>query len=207
MKLKKQLSPGFTLIELLTVIAIIGILAAILIPTVGAAKNSAKKAKTKAQFSQWAASVELFRQEYGYYPEIGQAGKLVDPTKFLAALTAYDYKGAAVTAGAANGNTKLLHFYSASDSEILKDGSGNPKNELIDAFGNSTIAVYVDSSLSGLVKPVATKLQTGNSVIGFTANTNSPTAAAFPSDGVRAGAVFYSAGNGNSSNDYVLSWQ
>jgi general secretion pathway protein G len=39
---------GFTLIELLTVIAIIGILAAIIIPSAGGVKTAANKAKTKA---------------------------------------------------------------------------------------------------------------------------------------------------------------
>jgi prepilin-type N-terminal cleavage/methylation domain-containing protein len=44
---------GFTIIELLTVIAVIGILAAILIPTVSSVRTSANKAKTKVQPRSW----------------------------------------------------------------------------------------------------------------------------------------------------------
>jgi prepilin-type N-terminal cleavage/methylation domain len=43
---------AFTLIELLTVIAIIGILAAILIPTVGAVRDSARSAQCKSNLRQ-----------------------------------------------------------------------------------------------------------------------------------------------------------
>ena len=48
---------AFTLIELFVVIAIIGILAAILIPTIGSARVSAKRAETKVRFGQWAAAM------------------------------------------------------------------------------------------------------------------------------------------------------
>ena len=198
---------AFTLIELLTVIAIIGILAAIIIPTVGSVKTSANKAKTKVQFGQWGSAVELFKQEYGYYPDIANSNK-VDPTKFLAALTARTYDGTAITAVASlNGNKKKLGFYSVADSELVKNASGAVTNELMDAFGNSEIAVYVDSDYDGLVKPTASSLQVGNTLEGKTANSYSPASSDFPSAGIRAGVVFYSAGKGTSSADYVLSWK
>jgi prepilin-type N-terminal cleavage/methylation domain-containing protein len=68
---------AFTLIELLTVMAIIGILAAIIIPTVSSVRVSANKAKTKVQFNQWASAIESFRSEYGYYPSF--RGRRQDP--------------------------------------------------------------------------------------------------------------------------------
>lgn len=54
---------AFTLIELLTVIAIIGILAAILIPTVGSVRNKAKMAKCVSRMRAWNDVIRLFANE------------------------------------------------------------------------------------------------------------------------------------------------
>ncbi len=51
---------GFTLIELLTVIAIIGILAAILIPVVGAVRESARTAKCQSNLRQIGSAVHAY---------------------------------------------------------------------------------------------------------------------------------------------------
>ncbi|MEC7487460.1 MAG: prepilin-type N-terminal cleavage/methylation domain-containing protein, partial [Verrucomicrobiota bacterium] len=57
---KKSKSSAFTLIELLTVIAIIGILAAILIPAVGAVRQKASQAKSSSNMRQIALAYNNF---------------------------------------------------------------------------------------------------------------------------------------------------
>lgn len=61
--------PGFTLVELLTVIAIIGVLTAILIPAVGRVRATAKTSQCTSNLRQWGVGLEFFSQEHrGGYP-------------------------------------------------------------------------------------------------------------------------------------------
>lgn len=54
---------GFTLIELLTVIAIIGVLAAIIVPTVGKVRKTAKNAQCVSNLRQWAGAIQLYSND------------------------------------------------------------------------------------------------------------------------------------------------
>ena len=207
---------GFTLVELLAVVAVIALLAGMLMPSLGSARASALKARTRVQFSQWAAAMEQFRQEYGYYPVVGTDGRLAtaaDALKFVRTLGGRNPDGTAV-AGAAdlNGNLKRLSFCAFADADFTDPGrpGGAPDysgDELLrDAFGNTEIGVLVDRNGDGFIKPAddgpVAAIRAACGTAGLT-----PAETDLPAAGVRAGALFYSAGRGTGPADLVLSWK
>ena len=59
---------AFTLVEMLVVIAIIGILAAMLLPALAAAKTAAKKNKAKTEMAGIVTAIESYDQDYSRFP-------------------------------------------------------------------------------------------------------------------------------------------
>jgi len=66
-------SRGFTLIELLIVIAIIGILMALLFPAVNSAIDAARRAQAKNDVTQLATALTAYETEYGRLPGSGNS--------------------------------------------------------------------------------------------------------------------------------------
>jgi prepilin-type N-terminal cleavage/methylation domain-containing protein len=227
---------AFTLIELLTVVAIIGILAAILIPTAGSARSAANRAKTRAQFAQWAAGFEQFRQEYGAYPQLYPNGaqKLVNQgaTPQLAGnhlfhdILAGVRRNGQPLGGAATGNPtpaigqnpRRIRFVSFTESDFVTQAdvsSGRATaaqlNRIRDAFYGTEIGVVADTNLDGVINGRDTP--GGFPLVsppGTATPRVRPTTVVTPgtTGGTRAGVLFYSLPpGGRSENDLILSWR
>jgi prepilin-type N-terminal cleavage/methylation domain-containing protein len=209
---------AFTLLELLTVIAVIGLLAALIFPNLRAARLSANRARTRVQFNQWASALEGFRSEYGYYPAlhasnlVNPPGQNTDPSTlhlFHDVLAARRRDGSVLPAYNAASpqnpeaqNRKLIAFHAFNDADLTNASSPAP-NLLRDAFDNTEIAVLTDRNLDGIIN-AADFGGTLPAVGGMT-----PGAADIPTTGIRAGVIFYAPAPGADAAhpDFIFSWK
>ena len=70
-EIRNQKSPGFTLVELLVVITIIGILIALLLPAVQAAREAARQVQCKNNLKQLALGCLQHEETHGFFPTGG----------------------------------------------------------------------------------------------------------------------------------------
>lgn len=65
----KRTGKGFTIVELLTVMAVIAVLIGLLVPALNLVKDHAKEIQQKAQFHGIDVGLEVFKTEFGTYPD------------------------------------------------------------------------------------------------------------------------------------------
>lgn len=159
LKMRTLKTPAFTLIELLMVIAVIGILAAILIPVVGSVKTKGNIVASKSQLSGYVNAIGLFKGEYNYYPfgpeayaDGGATIPAIGEVRFLGELSATKLDGTPLTTAGSLGNRKLIDFYNFSKSDF-KDGDVST-GKIADRFNNTNIFIAIDGDGDGLIKGV-----------------------------------------------------
>lgn len=218
---------GFTLVELLAVIGIIGLLAAILFPVVSRVRESSAETAGRAQFSQWGQAFELFRQEYGYYPDLGTSNDDLyingsnneasyDGTRLYEALTGRiasgDNRGDRITdtsEGYDAGNVRAASFYSFGEEEVEEEGG---RVIIRDRFGNGDIVVLFDRNQNGTIEfGVGDNPDYEFGIGNLPAVTSVRSGETFemtdneiPDSRVRGSVIFYSAGYGNKP---LMSWK
>ncbi len=162
---------GFTLVELLTVIAIIGILVAVIFPAVSGVRRKSVIASSQASFSQWAAGCNRFRTTYGYYPNVGTYNTAADSlfkletapncVNFIKCLYGKSPLGLPLSTGPTgdrakyNRNAEEFCAFSQDDYESFSTMS-DTSAQLMDRFGNHNIRVLFDTDGSGNIKQIAT---------------------------------------------------
>ncbi|MEM7672376.1 MAG: prepilin-type N-terminal cleavage/methylation domain-containing protein [Verrucomicrobiota bacterium] len=207
----KRVTDGFTLIELLTVIAIISILAAILIPAVGVATDQVKGAQTRSFFNQIATAINEFKNVYGYYPTFGGNRSAIgndtlfvlensqDTDHLLKTLAGRDYNGIELSqSDAAIYNPKRRQFMTFVQNNFATDAStGNVSDQIGDAFGNTNIVIIMDNNKDGILPSSA--FATAVSLADASVSAITPEV----SGNVYATVAIYSAGNG----EIIATWE
>jgi len=152
---------AFTLIELLIVIAIIGILMALLFPAVGNAIKMAQKTAAKNDVVQIANALSAYQTEYGQWPVTNETNGTMSANVLLTLIG--DSASAAVTA-----NPRRIIFMEVGDAKRGKSGKtavgisvfvdpwGQPYQYAVDANYDNVLSNGVPGVTgSGLRKSVA----------------------------------------------------
>jgi len=135
------------------VIAIIGILAAILIPAIGAVSKRANIGASKAQLSAYANAILLFKNEYKYFPfpdaHVDRGANINElSTNFVETLSARTEDGEPIATG---GNRKRIAFHDFAQNEFLFFNERYDFSRIVDRFNNDQLFIAIDGDGDGRI--------------------------------------------------------
>ena len=165
-----KIKKGFTLIELLTVVAIIGILAGIIMTSLGAARAKSRDAKRIGDLNNIKLALETYYNDNGMYPIDIYATSGTAPTGGLAPTyisvmpydpsnntTKYTYVGIPSTAGNCTTSNPPYRYHlgvpleQTSNAALLTDVDFDPTGSAYTACANGTVSEF--SGLSSVAAP------------------------------------------------------
>lgn len=156
---------AFTLVELLVVIVVISMLAGLLMPALGGAREAAKKAKAQTMVGSLHSAIKMYYNEYGTWPNASYTAEhtltVAENACLLQMLQGSNVNLAGSTT--ANGNPRRIPFLTIKQTDIGKvDGNykkiatGGTDN-LVNPWGNGFI-VRIDYDGDNQVTPISVAL-------------------------------------------------
>lgn len=146
MKRTEPKTGGFTIVELLTVMGVIAVLIGLLVPALNMVKDFSREIQQKAQFHSIDVGLELFKNDFGVYPESNENsyqplnqidnGYYSGTHKLAEALVGYDLLGFHPKSG----------FTSSGFNDLDGIGVDNPPVQIYDPVaGISVLNVYEET--------------------------------------------------------------
>ncbi len=121
---------AFTLIELMVVMAIMGVLVALLVPTISRAVQIALTTQTTQRLREISFGLEAFKKQFGKYPPSGEGSLDTGAANLAYYLRGPVGRGWGTNAGGAlpfggRGDRALPAYYNVDDADLLYEDLGN----------------------------------------------------------------------------------